>query len=609
MPGLVGHVGTRGSRTRVAAFRRRARAHAAPSAHARSRSTLGDRRRGCSRQRRARRHVDRASRDGGAHRHRRVLFHGVLHNAARAAGGSCGRPAPTDRSAALIAELYEAARTAGSSSRLEGEFCLALVDEPRRAAAARDRHDRQLPDLLAGDADGLVFSSDLSALLRGDAGSQPAGPARGRRLSDASAPFWETRRSPTASSCSTRGRPDLRPGRRAGRRSSPTSQLRVVLPANAGRITADYLEAVQAAFNRRSTRALTGTTADRPVALGRARQPRDSERRQRPDVDTPHLHAGRRRMRRPGRSPSSSRASPARSTVSSSWTARYLRDFLPNMAEMVSMTDGMYLSHGLTEMLAVSFSTTRASACCCAATAASWPRRISPGRCTPIARLRADDRSTSWFRTSARRANYVTPGLPLSQLLTPEAPARAGDGARETFAIGPRTAPSVAGRCCSYLYLRELNRRFTVPSLELFRTRVEVRLPLPRSRGFSGPARRAVRMARQHGNPSRADRVGHSAAAEGAQLQHRRAGRRRPAGRIRARQIQQRAEAAQRPRLPPLPQLRRLDAHDAPRQRRSRAAGAGGASPAFVDKRTLQRADRGRAAPAWPIAATCCRCS
>jgi hypothetical protein len=30
---------------------------------------------------------------------------------------------------------------------------------------------------------------------------------------------------------------------------------------------------------------------------------------------------------------------------------------------------------------------------------------------------------------------------------------------------------------CSYLYLHELHRRFTVPSLELFRTRVEVRMP------------------------------------------------------------------------------------------------------------------------------------
>ena len=39
---------------------------------------------------------------------------------------------------------------------------------------------------------------------------------------------------------------------------------------------------------------------------------------------------------------------------------------------------------------------------------------------------------------------------------------------------GTRLTPAQA---CSYLYLRELNRRFTIPSLELFRTRVQVRLP------------------------------------------------------------------------------------------------------------------------------------
>ena len=39
---------------------------------------------------------------------------------------------------------------------------------------------------------------------------------------------------------------------------------------------------------------------------------------------------------------------------------------------------------------------------------------------------------------------------------------------------GKRLSPA---NCCSYLYVREMHRRFTVPSLELFRTRVEVRLP------------------------------------------------------------------------------------------------------------------------------------
>jgi asparagine synthase (glutamine-hydrolysing) len=75
------------------------------------------------------------------------------------------------------------------------------------------------------------------------------------------------------------------------------------------------------------------------------------------------------------------------------------------------------------------------------------------------------------------RANYVTPDLPLSRILTPEALARAGSGAREAIGsalAGTRLSPA---ECCSYLYLRELTRRFTIPSLELFRTQVDVRLP------------------------------------------------------------------------------------------------------------------------------------
>jgi len=71
----------------------------------------------------------------------------------------------------------------------------------------------------------------------------------------------------------------------------------------------------------------------------------------------------------------------------------------------------------------------------------------------------------------------VTPDLPLTRILTPEAHARAGEGMRETLGsvlAGTSLAPA---ECCSYLYLRELNRRFTIPSLELFRTQVDVRLP------------------------------------------------------------------------------------------------------------------------------------
>jgi hypothetical protein len=65
----------------------------------------------------------------------------------------------------------------------------------------------------------------------------------------------------------------------------------------------------------------------------------------------------------------------------------------------------------------------------------------------------------------------------LSQFLTPQTAARAGRGAADSFAAVLEGTGLQPAEACSYLYLRELHRRFTVASLELFRTRVEVRLP------------------------------------------------------------------------------------------------------------------------------------
>jgi asparagine synthase (glutamine-hydrolysing) len=75
------------------------------------------------------------------------------------------------------------------------------------------------------------------------------------------------------------------------------------------------------------------------------------------------------------------------------------------------------------------------------------------------------------------RTNYVTPDLPLSQILRPEAVSRTGGGVRETFESVLAGTGLTPAQSCSYLYLRELTRRFTIPSIELFRTRAEVRLP------------------------------------------------------------------------------------------------------------------------------------
>jgi asparagine synthase (glutamine-hydrolysing) len=76
-----------------------------------------------------------------------------------------------------------------------------------------------------------------------------------------------------------------------------------------------------------------------------------------------------------------------------------------------------------------------------------------------------------------RRLNYVDRQAPLRELFTEDWWAIMEGGARrslEESIADVRLAPS---DLCSYLYLEEAHRRFTIPSLELFRHLVEVRQP------------------------------------------------------------------------------------------------------------------------------------
>lgn len=156
---------------------------------------------------------------------------------------------------------------------------------------------------------------------------------------------------------------------------------------------------------------------------------------------------------------------------------RYLRDFLPNMTKMVSLTDGMYVSHGLTEMLALEFLREtniqvllRGHGGELAKTGLAWP-------------LHTDQRVYSLTSTEqvadylSERANYITRGLPFADFMKSEFVKVAGSGSRLSFRELLKNKPLTPPECCAYLYLRELTRRFTIPSIELFRTELDVRLP------------------------------------------------------------------------------------------------------------------------------------
>jgi asparagine synthase (glutamine-hydrolysing) len=155
----------------------------------------------------------------------------------------------------------------------------------------------------------------------------------------------------------------------------------------------------------------------------------------------------------------------------------YLRDFLPNLATMVSLTDGMYLSHGLTEMLALQFISESPGSVLLrghggelAKANLAWPLHTD-------AFVHTLDGLETFVPYLSKRANYLTPNLQLSELLEPPALSRAGRGSADSFAEVLSDLPLSPADACSYLYLREHHRRYTVPSLELFRSAVEVRLP------------------------------------------------------------------------------------------------------------------------------------
>jgi asparagine synthase (glutamine-hydrolysing) len=62
----------------------------------------------------------------------------------------------------------------------------------------------------------------------------------------------------------------------------------------------------------------------------------------------------------------------------------YVGDGLENLRTMVGLTDGMYLTHGLTEMLALQFLEQAAFQCCCVDTGESLPKPALLGHCTQM---------------------------------------------------------------------------------------------------------------------------------------------------------------------------------------------------------------------------------
>lgn len=157
--------------------------------------------------------------------------------------------------------------------------------------------------------------------------------------------------------------------------------------------------------------------------------------------------------------------------------ARYLGEGLANIRRMVTLSDGMYLTHGLTEMLVLRFLEEadfsvllRGHGGELAKASLAWPLHTDER----IYKMRSTDEFVAYM---LERGNYISHNVPLHELFTEEWRVQVESGARrslEESVAGVHLSPP---DLCSYLYLTEHHRRFTIASLELFRNLVEVRMP------------------------------------------------------------------------------------------------------------------------------------
>ncbi len=144
---------------------------------------------------------------------------------------------------------------------------------------------------------------------------------------------------------------------------------------------------------------------------------------------------------------------------------------------MVAQTDGLYMTHGLTESLALRFlepfdcqALLRGHGGELAKTSLAWPFHTD----ATVHAARDEAAFRDYF---FRRVGYLAaPGARQRVLRRPwsddvEQRARASlDRTLDAAGLAPANA-------CAYVYLHEHHRRYTVPSLQLFRSLFDVRLP------------------------------------------------------------------------------------------------------------------------------------
>ena len=271
-----------------------------------------------------------------------------------------------------------------------------------------------------------------------------------------------------------------------------------------------------------------------------------------------------------------------------------LRDFVPNLERVVSLSDGFYLSHGLTEMAALEAVRERRHA-----HAPAWPLR-GAGQGEPGV---AASHRRAHLRDAARRRR---PKHTWPAGSTTSRTATSSEACSPTPGYATWTAPPSLrftrrwkgldlhpADVCSYLYLHEHHRRFTVPSLELFRHETEVRLPFADKqflrvllqgppewrdgtdihRHITGVNNRRMLAVRNSNTGCAWQRARHGSSGSGSR--------------------EHGPQAIERARVPALSQLRGMDAGRAHLLGRTRAAGGAVTRPRHAAERGASWGDRG----------------
>jgi asparagine synthase (glutamine-hydrolysing) len=403
-----------------------------------------------------------------------VLFHGDLHNTDEVRRRiDPGDPRKAGSTSALVGALYEQLGPA-FVSELDGAFALAVVDARRRRLVLATDAIGSYPLYWASTTDGLVFGSNVGALLAHPGVRNALNPAAVADFVTFGFPL-ATRTLSSAVSMVAAGSVltyDWADDTRSLVRHADFVEW---FEPWTGSHT-DYLDALVDAFRRSVDRAMSPSGAVGLALSGGldSRAILSAVNGHGAAVQTYTLG-----VKACADQVIADRLSKIARTNHTFFELddRYLQEFLPNLRRLVDLTDGMYVSHGLTEMLALEFlSKPRFSILLrghggeLAKTSLAWPFHTDE-------RIAACRSTSEFVRYLLNRTSYIGSSVDVGSIFTDPWSVQVRDAAVESVTRALERVALAPVDLCSYLYLAEHHRRVTVSSLAVFRTAVDVRLP------------------------------------------------------------------------------------------------------------------------------------